>query len=162
MKLLHIHPSDSAWLRRWLRSNVSFFCVAAALLIAARYQPAMPRAPRASAADEGFRHDATEPPSNDEFRPDGRPSAVAPEGWRRTVDGWEHVSSWTSIKSINRLIAEQQALEPRWVRVSFARLRRISPLMVALLQITAIAAIMNVAKSRTASGNKDRSGESSQ
>jgi hypothetical protein len=149
MKLLHVHPSDRAWLRRWLRSNVSFFVVATTLLIAVQYQPEMPLGPRVSASDGDLhrgdsRFAATEPGPPAQ----GQPNSVAPQGWRRTSDGWEHVSTWPSIKSINQLIAEQHDLEPEWIRVVFGKLRRISPLMVALLQITAIATIVNVAKSR--------------
>ena len=145
MKLLHVHPSDRAWLRRWLRSNFSFFVVATTLLIAVRYQPEMPAGPRASASNGDLQLGASDPGQPRH----GQPNAVAPDGWRRTSDGWEHVSNWPSIKSINQLIAEQHEMEPEWIRSVFGKLRGISPLMVALLQITAIATIVNVAKSRT-------------
>jgi hypothetical protein len=156
MKLLHIHPSDRTRLYRWLRSNVSFFVVAVTLLVAVRYQPEMPVGPRVSASGGDLDRSQFRPLETSPGPPvDDHPTAVAPEGWRRTSDGWEHVSSWPSIKSINQLIAEQHELEPEWARVTFSKLRRISPLMVALLQITAIAAIVNVAKSRTAAGGSD-------
>lgn len=149
MKLLHIHPRDRTWLRRWLRSNVSFFVVATTLLIAVRYQPEMPLGPHVSASGDLHPRNSQLAATDPGLPPHGQPNAVAPQGWRRTCDGWEHVSSWPSIKSINQLISEQHDLEPEWIRIVFAKLRGISPLMVALLQITAIATIVNVAKSRT-------------
>ncbi len=76
-------------------------------------------------------------------------TAVIPEGWRRTKYGWEHTSTWTSLfanASINELIAIQRHREPAWIRYGFAKLRAIPPLMVAVLQITAIAVIVNIAE----------------
>jgi hypothetical protein len=81
----------------------------------------------------------------------GAASAVVPDGWRRTRHGWEHTSTWTNLfanASINELIEIQRRREPAWVRYGFAKLRAIPPLMVAVLQIAAIAVIVSIAESR--------------
>ncbi len=75
--------------------------------------------------------------------------AVIPQGMRRTRNGWEDSSLWhlpTTVKdqSINSLIAKQQEREPVWVRSVFAKVRATPPLMLALIQITAIAAIVHI------------------
>lgn len=84
---------------------------------------------------------------------DAGTKTVLPVGWRRTKNGWEHVSTWSEFAvpapaSINELIARQHDREPRWMRTLMTRISRIPPLMIALIQITAIAAIVFVAESR--------------
>ena len=78
--------------------------------------------------------------------------SVMPAGWRRTRNGWEHVSTWPSPGrypefTINELLQRQREREPKWIRMVMARISRVPPLMVALIQLTAIAAIMYVAES---------------
>ena len=75
--------------------------------------------------------------------------ATVPHGWRRTNQGWEHTSTWTlSNLTINQWIATQHDREPAWIRAGFSTLRSIPPLMVATLQIAAIAVITNIDKHR--------------
>lgn len=145
MNNIHVHPDDWARLRRWTRSNLSFFAVGVALLIAVRYQPEMPSSPQLSASTESVADQQRGPVVA--FDP-SLPRSVMPEGWRRTRDGWEHVSTWTSLRSINELILQQRESEPVWAQLVFAKLRGISPLAIALMQVTAIAAIVNVARTR--------------
>ena len=78
--------------------------------------------------------------------------SVMPSGWRRTKNGWEHVSTWTNFGlpaalSINELIEQQRAREPQWIRFAMARISRVPPLMIALIQIAAIVAIVFVSDS---------------
>lgn len=74
-------------------------------------------------------------------------SAVIPTGWRRTNAGWEHASTWSlGSSNINDLIAAQRRREPAWIRFFFLKLRSIPPLVVAVMQITAIAVIMRIAE----------------
>ncbi len=75
--------------------------------------------------------------------------AVVPLGWRRTKQGWEHTSTWMlSNLTINQWIATQHDREPAWIRAGFSKLRSIPPLMVATLQIAAIAVITNIDRHR--------------
>ena len=84
---------------------------------------------------------------------DSSARAALPSGWRLTKHGWEHTSTWTlSNASINQLIAAQRDREPAWIRFGFSKLRSIPPLMVALLQITAVAVITNIAKNHRQRG----------
>ncbi len=151
MKYFHVHQDDLAWLGRWLRSNLAFATAGMTLMIAMQYQPNMPTAPAHEAISETSFDSSEQLPAETELvlltsRPQ---NPVAPEGWRRTRDGWEHVSTWDTVgQSINQLIAAQQEREPAWLRVAFAKIRRIPPLMIAMMQITAIAVIVNVSRSR--------------
>ncbi len=84
---------------------------------------------------------------------EGRPlNPIPPTGWRRTNRGWEHTSSWPQTSglgqthSISELIAMQESREPRWLNTVLGRVGGIPPLMIAVLQITMIAVIFNVAK----------------
>lgn len=151
MKHLKLNPEDAQWLRRWLRSNLGFFAVTVGLLIAARYQPAMPVVTEAQASSEITHTDrSNQAPVLDPSHTDALPRSVPPTGWRRTCNGWEHVSTWQSLgTSINDLIAQQCQQEPAWIRGIFAKIRSVSPLMLALFQITAIAAIINVTRGET-------------
>jgi hypothetical protein len=49
-------------------------------------------------------------------------------------------------KSINQWIDHQHDQEPETLRRAFERVRNISPIMLALIQIAAIAAIVNMAR----------------
>ncbi|WP_372725689.1 hypothetical protein [Novipirellula sp.] len=83
----------------------------------------------------------------------GRPrNPIPPTGWRRTNRGWEHTSSWPQTSglgqthSISELIAMQESREPKWFNSMLGRVSGIPPLMIAVLQITMIAVIFNMAK----------------
>lgn len=87
-------------------------------------------------------------------------AAAVPNGWRLTRDGWEHTSTWNpGGPSINRLIEDQRNREPAWIRFGFLKLRSIPPLMVAVLQITAIAVITSIAENQRRSARSGKSGE---
>ncbi len=151
MNFLQLSPNDSAWMKRWLRSNLSFFLVIVVLLIALRYEPEV----TGSSVDAGYANPTIEPlttattfPPTDGAADQG-PVAVAPTGWRLTRNGWENVASWTkTTRTIDEMIADQTEQEPAILRVAFERIRGVSPLMIALLQISAVAMIINVARSR--------------
>lgn len=149
MKLLQINKEDSAWLKRWLRSNLSFFGVVVLLLVALKFEPEMPVS-RLSANDSVAENMEELPPETEKVLLSSRdPNPVLPQGWRRTRDGWEDVSTWTKTgKNINDLIAEQKSQEPAWIRIVFSKIRAISPLMIALMQVSVVATIVNVARSR--------------
>ena len=81
-------------------------------------------------------------------------NAVPPVGWRRTRDGWQHTAQWPianvsqATPSIATLIASQESQEPHWLQNAMKRIRDIPPLMIALLQIAAIAAILHISRKR--------------
>ena len=74
-------------------------------------------------------------------------NAVIPQGWRLTPYGWEDASAWAQPivqPDINALIDQQRSLQPAWIRFSFERISGVPPLMIALLQIIAVAIIINL------------------
>lgn len=75
--------------------------------------------------------------------------AAVPSGMRRTKYGWEdaslwHVSANIRVRSIDWWMADQRSREPRWLRTLFAKIRTTPPLMIAVIQITAVAAIIHI------------------
>jgi hypothetical protein len=160
MKLFKLHPDDARWLCRWMRSNL--VCVLAILcfLAAIRNESPVPFATmRQVQADQSLTLQSADlspdvgtamPPETELVLLDSRrPNPVAPEGWRRTDQGWEHVSTWRPMpRPLDEIIETQVDQEPAWVRFILDRLRSVPPLMFALIQITAIAAIVNVARNR--------------
>ncbi len=77
--------------------------------------------------------------------------AEVPSGMRRTDGGWEDASNWnirTDLKeqSIDSWMLEQREQEPGWLRRLFDKLRTTPPLMIAVIQITAIAAIVHIGR----------------
>ena len=79
--------------------------------------------------------------------------AVLPTGMRRTKNGWEDATYWhisTDIRrqTIDSLMAQQAQREPEWVRSLFERIRMTPPLMIAVMQIAAIAAIVHIGRSK--------------
>ncbi len=134
MQYFYVHPDDARWLRRWLRNNV--LCVAAILgflaLIRWDAYPPLEVMQRAGAVH---------------VVESGQPRAVAPQGWRRTNRGWEHVSTWRRpSRDLAEIIRLQETREPAWIRSILAGLRGIPPLVYAFIQVGAIAAIVHVTR----------------
>lgn len=121
MKHVQIHPDDAAWMLRWLRGNVIGVVVCFGLMNVVADDPRTLEARDSIAAA----------------------NPLDPEGWRRTANGWEHVSTWPPPpRPLGDWIASQQAREPKWVQRTLAELRETPPLIFAMIQITAIAAVV--------------------
>lgn len=78
--------------------------------------------------------------------------AIIPRGMRRTKNGWEDASLWhlsTGFRhrSIDSWMEDQRQREPNWLRRIFEEIRTTPPLMIAVIQVTAIAAIVHVSRS---------------
>ena len=141
MKLLTIRTEDKRWLAARLRVNLRCMLGIGLLCAAIHAAPPTPVVPA-----------NTKMPIPTVVVAENGTKTVMPVGWRRTKNGWEHVSTWPSFggakaASINELIARQRDREPQWIRTAMARISNVPPLMVALIQITAIAAIVFVAES---------------
>ena len=85
-------------------------------------------------------------------------NAAIPSGLRRTRDGWEDASLWSVApgyrsRSIEDWIDHQRRTEPGWARGTFEQLRQTPPLMIAVIQIAAIAAIFYLSRNATPSPN---------
>ncbi len=164
--------SDLAWLKRWGRSNVVCVLGIVAFLLLLRTGSDSTREWRfesqATAADGdsgsadqplvtaetpsstvAFRPAATTGVDSLELKPDGTmgPVSVAPTGWRRTANGWENVATWTKpSRPLREIVAMQHEREPQWMRSTLAGVRGLPPLAFAMLQITAIAAIVAIGR----------------
>ncbi len=83
--------------------------------------------------------------------------AVPPVGWRRTADGWQHVSSWqTHVDSISlsqRMIAQRES-QPDWLRHTMTYIRRTPPGCFALAQIGGVALLFLIVGRRKHSNRK--------
>ena len=151
MKLPTIQPNDKQWMAARVRTHVRCMLGMGVLCAVIHAGAPVPLVPAGS----------NDPIEIVTVSPTGVKS-VMPTGWRRTKNGWEHVSTWTNLglpsaASINELIGQQQAREPRWIRMAMARISRVPPLMIALIQIAAIAAIVFVSESRRRDRNVFRS-----
>ena len=137
MTLININSEDRRWLKRWLRSNLVCVAVAGCLLVALRGESNVPVIRMTQANAESIVHtDAG--------------ISVLPQGWRRTANGWEHVSRWQNPASLplGELVLNQQQREPAWMKAVLRTLRMLPPLAFALMQLTAIAMIVWVAEAR--------------
>ncbi len=138
MRFFHIHPHDSQWLRRWLRAQA--FCVVVLVCVLLAMRASTPE--RLKGEPEANRIQA----NSVALEQMSRPISVAPEGWRRTRNGWEHVSTWRSVatRPLAEIIESQRQAEPAWIQAGLLKIREVPPLMFALIQITSIAVIVNV------------------
>lgn len=162
MKFLDLHQDDAKWLRRWMRSNLVCVLGISCFLVALRDQTSLPFvslgqlqadqlvAVRDETGVPTGDKSSTLPPETELVLLDKRrPNPVAPTGWRRTAQGWEDVSTWRPApRPLGEIIATQVDREPVWAREILGRLRGVPPLMFAMVQITAIAAIVRFAKNR--------------
>lgn len=152
MKLLHLHPDDARWLSRWLRSNLVCCLAIVGILLMIRQDSVV--TPRTLATVRADIHPEDEPsgplpPESELVLLDAYPSnPVAPQGWRRTANGWEHVSTWRLSRPLGEIIRTQRAREPVWIQFTLARLRDIPPWIYALLQIAAITMIVRTVRDR--------------
>lgn len=67
--------------------------------------------------------------------------AVLPTGWRRTANGWQHVSSWAAatrrVPLSQRVVAQRNA-HPVWMRKAMDSIRQIPPGSFALAQLASV------------------------
>lgn len=80
------------------------------------------------------------------------PRSVPPVGWRRTANGWEHVSEWPSAHtplkgisaqvSISDRIVSLEKSEPAHLRHWMDRLRATHPVIIALGQIACVGLLL--------------------
>lgn len=129
---------------RWLRNNLVCCLGIASLLALLQIESATPivRMQRA-AADQA----PAALPTTSASTLESNGISVLPHGWRRTANGWEHVSSWQRATSrpLAELVLIQCRREPAWVQQALKLLREISPVTFAMLQLTLISAIIWVA-----------------
>jgi hypothetical protein len=77
--------------------------------------------------------------------------AAIPRGFRRTKHGWEDASLWglpgeVQRRSLESWVDRQRQREPGWVRRGIDEIRETPPWMVAVLEISAIAAIVRLTR----------------
>ena len=80
-------------------------------------------------------------------------NTTLPKGMRRTKNGWEDTSFWnisTDIRhrSIDSWMDDQRKREPSWLRRILEEIRTMPPLMIAVIHVTAIAAIVHVSRNQ--------------
>ena len=156
MKSFHIHPSDIHWLKRWLTGHAVFLLLAGSLWAGVQCWPKQERSyARSAVADQTIGENSDLPVSDFQGtttpapKTDAQGHAVPPEGWRRTKDGWEHVSTWRpTARPLGEIVLQQEMREPKWMKSALAGVRGIPPLAFGLFQITAIAVIVNVTQRR--------------
>lgn len=79
------------------------------------------------------------------YLPVRSPNPIAPQGWRRTDRGWEHVSTWPKPgRPLGEIVREQEQREPRWLSNVLTEVRQLPPLTFAALQIVAIAGVVRL------------------
>jgi hypothetical protein len=134
MKQFNLSAQDRNWLSTWMRNNLVCAVGVACLLVGLQMGSTVPLVQMKQASADPI---AT--------ATDG--ISVPPHGWRRTINGWEHVSAWRSPSSrpLGEIVSIQRQREPAWLQQSLRRLRELPPLIFALFQLTAIAAIIWVA-----------------
>ena len=142
MTLFNIESKDRQWLTRWLFSNLVCVTVLGCLLVLLRFESTTPVIPMTQA-------------TADTLTAVTEVGSIPPQGWRRTANGWEHTSHWRSRSSrpLAELILIQRDREPAWAQKGLHVLRELPPLTYAMFQLTAIAAIVWVAESRTRTGH---------
>ena len=162
MKFFYVHPNDARWLRRWLANNIVCVLAIVCFLVTIRLATSVPPATiKRASADRSAVMQGDLPPETDRVLPNSRErNPVAPEGWRRTDQGWEHVSTWPPIpRPLFEIIQSQQDREPAWIQLLLAKLRNVPPLIFALIQVTAIAVIVNARGSKQNSPERFAKGD---
>jgi hypothetical protein len=167
MKYFHVHPDDAQWLRRWLRNNLVCIlaivgCVAIIRIEGIDTLETMNpvRADHSEVDHSEVDHSEVDHsevvasrqlPAETELvlLTSRRPNPIAPQGWRRTAQGWEHVSNWPPLpRPLGEIIMRQQEREPAWIRFTLATIRGIPPLAFGMIQIAAIAAVVSLNRQR--------------
>ena len=139
MRFFSLHPDDARWLRVWLRNNLIGTFAILCVLLGVRFLTFAPPAYQTEASARQQTELRIAADGNE-----GR--SFAPNGWRRTKHGWEHISSWkVPTQSLGQIIEHQQSREPRWVQSALESLRRIPPVVFAMVQLTMIAFIVWIA-----------------
>ena len=161
MRYLKPHPEDARWLRTQLRNHLICTLAIVGCLVVLGLQThranivvALASESRPAdvmlAAQEGvavMEEDQLPPETELISLSNSHGNAVAPQGWRRTDLGWEHVSTWRPVaRPLGEIVLAQEAREPAWVKGTLAEVRQMPPLAFAFLQIAAIAGIFAVSR----------------
>lgn len=130
MSFFYIHPDDRRWLKRWFRNNLVCFAVIVLFLLTLRLSTAVRPEPVVTDEPVAAAHEV-----------------VVPEGWRRTNRGWEHTSRWQLAEPSDATRYASVALvQPIWATTTMETVRNTSPLVIAVMQITAIALIVRTSR----------------
>ena len=143
MLIPHIHPDDRSRLLRWATQQATLCSLVflVAILLGTFSRP--PGYALQDKQDTGIKS-----PAMVEHQ-----DAHLPQGWRRTTNGWEHTSQWSSAprvretvetKSLDRWVKNQVDREPRWIQVVLDAIRRLPPLTFAILQIAAVTVAVTI------------------
>ncbi|TWU42824.1 hypothetical protein [Novipirellula artificiosorum] len=151
-------PVDDRWqLKRLLLVHAKCLAVSILLTLACGFSGSREFGDPESIAVESLHHDIPLPPESKMRLLDPQnPRSIPPMGWRRTNRGWEHTSTWPretqfrTDRSISELIALQESREPKWLQFTLEKVSQIPPLMIAVLQITAIAALIHLSRHKRA------------
>lgn len=136
-----------SWMRRRLRTTL---CLGA-LLLGVQTLSALTNPTRAD-RDNG---QTSEHPTlaSQESAPQGVRRAVLPVGWRRTAQGWQHVSTWRRVArnelTLSQRIVAQQRAEPLWLRAGLAKIRRTPPGCFAMAQLLAVGILFLIPRDQT-------------
>lgn len=148
MNFFYLHPDDARWLRRWLRNNLVCFLAILGFVLIVRFKGIGPlETMKPARADHSEVATTNQLPAETEFvlLTARSPNPITPEGWRRTEQGWEDVSNWPPLpRPLAEIIMSQQQREPAWIQFALATVRGIPPLIFGMIQIAAIAVVVNV------------------
>jgi hypothetical protein len=145
MKYFYMHPNDVRWLCRWFRSNLLCIVAITCFLLMIRLVTSTP--PTSIAHCEVLLDCDLPQETEMELLTSRQLRPVAPEGWRLTNKGWEHASTWPPLpRPLGEIIKDQQDREPAWLQLTLAKLRGVPPLIFALMQLTAVTAIVNTSR----------------
>lgn len=150
------YQKEIRWFRRWLKGQLAFAAMVLMFVVLVRAQsPQIPDSvndlEHQASAQTGSSRVETRDATSKELPPETEliylhrspANPVAPTGWRRTQNGWEDVSTWPAMApSLPEIVMRQELQESAWLRDSLRTLRRVPPLVFAMLQLAAVAVIV--------------------
>jgi len=154
------HKNEIRWLRRWLKGQIAFGAMVLMFVVLVRAQSPQFGDSVSDLEVQGSIEAGSDrvkigeaiskelPPETELIYLHRSPAnPVAPTGWRRTQHGWEDVSTWpTKAPSLPEIVMRQELQESAWIRDSLQTLRRVPPLVFAMLQLAAVAVIIGRAQ----------------
>jgi hypothetical protein len=149
---IHRSVSDPKFIRRFLVHQFVIVSAVYALMTAVHYQAIGPSRPQGSLVQSAV---ATSVRSGGATRQsetvekESQLVAVFPDGWRRTAQGWQHTSKWQTegyyvlpaTQSMRAILLAERNRERSLIEQSIESFRSISPIIIAVWQVTLIGCI---------------------
>jgi hypothetical protein len=149
---IHRSVSDPKFIQRFFVHQLVIVSAVYAMMTAVQYQVIGPGRPQGSLVQSAVATSVRSSGATRQTESVEKQSqlvAVFPDGWRRTAQGWQHTSEWQTegysaipaARSMRAILLAERNRERSLIEQSIDEFRSISPIIIAVWQVTLVGCI---------------------